>query len=225
MSHLTPGRRSTGAQSSRHLEFYVSKNLNEPIRSGISRTLIQLLPSAAPFQVQTKSTMTETADSTTKDETTTTTTSVNTSIVDVTIHPLVLLSAADHYHRVARGTKKRVVGVLLGSVSRGNIDATNSFAVPFEEDSNNPVSRPSMNCFSSPGFRAKWRRKHCARVTNAFPNPDVRSSPSRRLSFTWITIIWRTCSSCSERSMPKSVWLDFTLQAPKSAQTISGFMI
>ncbi|KAI2510271.1 JAB/MPN domain [Fragilaria crotonensis] len=107
--------------------------------------------------------MTETADSTTKDETTTTTTSVNTSIVDVTIHPLVLLSAADHYHRVARGTKKRVVGVLLGSVSRGNIDATNSFAVP------------------------------------------LRKIPITLLSFTWITIIWRTCSSCSERSMPKSV--------------------
>mmetsp|Transcript_30957 Transcript_30957/g.46971 ORF Transcript_30957/g.46971 Transcript_30957/m.46971 type:complete len:336 (+) Transcript_30957:31-1038(+) len=60
-------------------------------------------------------------------------------IVDVTIHPLVLLSAADHYHRVARGTRKRVVGVLLGSVSRGKVDATNSFAVPFEEDSKNPA--------------------------------------------------------------------------------------
>jgi hypothetical protein len=61
-------------------------------------------------------------------------------IEDVTIHPLVLLSAADHYHRVARGTRKRVVGVLLGTVSKGKIDATNSFAVPFEEDSKNPVS-------------------------------------------------------------------------------------
>ena len=61
-------------------------------------------------------------------------------IIDVTMHPLVLLSAADHYHRVARGTRKRVVGLLLGSVHRGNVDATNSFAVPFEEDSKNPVS-------------------------------------------------------------------------------------
>lgn len=60
-------------------------------------------------------------------------------IVDVTIHPLVLLSAADHYHRVAKGTRKRVVGVLLGTVSRGKVDATNSFAVPFEEDSKNPA--------------------------------------------------------------------------------------
>lgn len=59
-------------------------------------------------------------------------------IVDVTIHPLVLLSAADHYHRVARGTRKRVVGALLGTVTRSRVDATNSFAVPFEEDAKNP---------------------------------------------------------------------------------------
>ena len=61
-------------------------------------------------------------------------------IIDVTVHPLVLLSAADHYHRVARGTRKRAVGVLLGSVSRGRVDVLNSFAVPFEEDLRNPVS-------------------------------------------------------------------------------------
>ena len=59
--------------------------------------------------------------------------------VDVTMHPLVLLSAADHYHRVAKGTRKRVVGVLLGHVTKGKVDASNSFAVPFEEDSRNPV--------------------------------------------------------------------------------------
>jgi 26S proteasome regulatory subunit N8 len=57
--------------------------------------------------------------------------------IDVTVHPLVLLSAADHYHRTCRGTRKRAVGVLLGSSSKGHIDATNSFAVPFEEDSKN----------------------------------------------------------------------------------------
>lgn len=60
-------------------------------------------------------------------------------VVDVTVHPLVLLSAADHYHRVARGTRKRAVGVLLGTVVRGKVDASNSFAVPFEEDSRNPA--------------------------------------------------------------------------------------
>merc|ERR1719464_71150 len=59
------------------------------------------------------------------------------NIEGVTMHPLVLLSAADHYHRVARGTRKRVVGILLGSVSKGVVDCTNSFAIPFEEDSKN----------------------------------------------------------------------------------------
>ena len=69
------------------------------------------------------------------------------NIVDVTIHPLVLLSAADHYHRVARGTRKRAVGVLLGTVTRGRVDATNSFAVPFEEDSKNPVRSSIWVCY------------------------------------------------------------------------------
>lgn len=44
------------------------------------------------------------------------------------MHPLVLLSVVDHYNRVAKDTKKRVVGVLLGSVSKGEVDVTNSFA-------------------------------------------------------------------------------------------------
>lgn len=63
-----------------------------------------------------------------------------TEIQSVVMHPLVLLSATDHYHRVARGTRKRVVGVLLGSIYAGKVDIANSFAVPFEEDPKNPVS-------------------------------------------------------------------------------------
>lgn len=56
----------------------------------------------------------------------------------VVVHPLVLLSAVDHYNRVAKDTNRRVVGVLLGSVSKGTVDVTNSYAVPFEEDPKNP---------------------------------------------------------------------------------------
>lgn len=52
----------------------------------------------------------------------------------VVVHPLVLLSVTDHYTRVAKDTKKRVVGVLLGEVSKGVVEVTNSYAVPFEED-------------------------------------------------------------------------------------------
>lgn len=48
--------------------------------------------------------------------------------VEVIVHPLVLLSTVDHYNRVAKDTRKRVVGVLLGTAYKGRIDVTNSFA-------------------------------------------------------------------------------------------------
>jgi 26S proteasome regulatory subunit N8 len=46
----------------------------------------------------------------------------------VSIAPLILLSACDHYIRSAKGTKKRVVGVLLGQNTGNNVRVTNSFA-------------------------------------------------------------------------------------------------
>jgi 26S proteasome regulatory subunit N8 len=52
----------------------------------------------------------------------------------VVMHPIVLLSIVDHYNRVARDTKKRVVGTLLGEYEKGVLNITNCFAVPFEED-------------------------------------------------------------------------------------------
>ncbi|BFZ55621.1 proteasome regulatory particle subunit [Savitreella phatthalungensis] len=56
----------------------------------------------------------------------------------VTVHPLVLLSVADSYNRSASGTKRRVVGVLLGQNNGKTVNVANSFAVPFEEDEKNP---------------------------------------------------------------------------------------
>mmetsp|Transcript_46467 Transcript_46467/g.123330 ORF Transcript_46467/g.123330 Transcript_46467/m.123330 type:complete len:357 (+) Transcript_46467:2-1072(+) len=75
----------------------------------------------------------------------------------VIVHPLVLLSATDHYMRVNKETSKRVVGVLLGAKEiagerdswkltthegqysqAGILNVTNSFALPFEEDSKDP---------------------------------------------------------------------------------------
>jgi hypothetical protein len=51
------------------------------------------------------------------------------------VHPLVLLSVTDHHARsVARGSSKRVVGVLLGQDNKRSINVANSFGVPFEED-------------------------------------------------------------------------------------------
>lgn len=49
-------------------------------------------------------------------------------IEKVIVHPLVLLSIVDNYNRVAKDTRKRVVGVLLGSSSKGTVDVTNSYA-------------------------------------------------------------------------------------------------
>ena len=46
----------------------------------------------------------------------------------VVVHPLVLLSVVDHYNRVAKDTRKRVIGLLLGETSKGRTDVTNSFA-------------------------------------------------------------------------------------------------
>lgn len=46
----------------------------------------------------------------------------------VIVHPLVLLSAVDHFTRLGTRSTQRVVGVLLGSVSDGVVDVMNSYA-------------------------------------------------------------------------------------------------
>ncbi|KAI8049579.1 maintenance of mitochondrial structure and function-domain-containing protein [Syncephalis plumigaleata] len=56
----------------------------------------------------------------------------------IVVHPVVLLSAVDHYNRVASNTKKRVVGVLLGQWQGKTVNVCNSFAVPFEENERDP---------------------------------------------------------------------------------------
>ncbi|OLY80374.1 26S proteasome regulatory subunit rpn-8 [Smittium mucronatum] len=52
----------------------------------------------------------------------------------VVVHPLVLLSVVDHYNRVSKNSKKRVVGVLMGQVTGNLVNVANSYAVPFEEE-------------------------------------------------------------------------------------------
>lgn len=47
---------------------------------------------------------------------------------NVSVAPLVLLSAADHYDRSSKGTRRRVVGVLLGQNDGKNVRVSNSFA-------------------------------------------------------------------------------------------------
>lgn len=54
------------------------------------------------------------------------------------MHPLVLLSVADHHARTAARSNKRVVGVLLGQDNGKIVNVANSFAIPFEEDDKDP---------------------------------------------------------------------------------------
>ncbi|CAG9979098.1 hypothetical protein V2G26_015869 [Clonostachys chloroleuca] len=73
-----------------------------------------------------------------------TTTAETLSLVtrNVSVAPLVLLSAVDHYNRTIQqnnsAKSKRVVGVLLGQNDGKNVRVSNSFAVPFEEDEKDP---------------------------------------------------------------------------------------
>mgnify|MGYP003905828309 FL=1 len=46
-----------------------------------------------------------------------------------------LLSIVDHYIRLAKDTKKRVIGTLMGEYGdNGVLEVTNCYAVPFEEE-------------------------------------------------------------------------------------------
>jgi len=58
----------------------------------------------------------------------------------VVVHPLVLLSVADHHARSLRGagSSKRVIGVLLGQDNGKTVNVANSFGIPFEEDEKDP---------------------------------------------------------------------------------------
>ena len=59
---------------------------------------------------------------------------------NVIIHPLVLLSVVDHFNRSeVDDYNGRVCGILLGEIYKGKVDITNSYAVPFEEDDNDPT--------------------------------------------------------------------------------------
>ena len=46
----------------------------------------------------------------------------------VSVAPLVLLSAADHFGRINKGPRRRVVGVLLGQNDGKNVRVSNCFA-------------------------------------------------------------------------------------------------
>ena len=57
------------------------------------------------------------------------------------VHPIVLLSIADHHNRIVApnsGKQERVIGILLGDVFRNQCNITQCFGIPFEEDERDP---------------------------------------------------------------------------------------
>jgi hypothetical protein len=148
----------------------------------------------------------------------------------VVVHPLVLLSVVDHYNRVAKDSKKRVVGVILGESYKGRIDATNSFAgaagggrlLQFKvlltsrmhaclanlthawrkcgRDASLLSYRPSSQC---------PRNSACSHLRSALTAVVSRQCPLRRMTRTppsgsWTTATWRQCAACSRRSTVSS---------------------
>ena len=49
----------------------------------------------------------------------------------VVVHPIVLLSVVDHYNRVAKDTKFRVVGCLLGDASKDQVPFSHRCSVRY----------------------------------------------------------------------------------------------
>ena len=100
----------------------------------------------------------------------------------VVVHPLVLLSVVDHFNRMGKvGNARRVVGLLLGSwSSKGVLDISNSFAVPFDEDANDRDV-----WFLDHEYLVGWKT-FCAR----FKRESANSFPLFHR---------RTCTPCSRR--------------------------
>ena len=80
----------------------------------------------------------------------------------VSVHPLVLLSVVDHYNRVAKETKKRVVGVLLGSVAKDEVDVTNSFAGALTHRAASGLTQSQAVRFTSVPIPRSNRYARCA---------------------------------------------------------------
>jgi 26S proteasome regulatory subunit N8 len=65
---------------------------------------------------------------------------------NVSVAPLVLLSVVDHYNRTeTKGTRKRVVGVLLGQNDGDNVRVSNSYA----GESHRLLLRHSISSFAN----------------------------------------------------------------------------
>lgn len=80
-------------------------------------------------------------------------------IEKVIVHPLVLLSIVDNYNRVAKDTRKRVIGVLLGSSFKGTVDVTNSYAGSILN-----LQLPCFILFRSEILWSVWLLRKCGKI-------------------------------------------------------------
>lgn len=126
---------------------------------------------------------------------------------NVVVHPLVLLSVVDHYNRVAKDSRRRVVGVLLGETWKGSVDITNSFAGTRVIHQSVALNRVVVgSTFQLPAAAAisplAWRVCLVLRVL-CFHQFRLKRSQRTRRHGTWTTLTWRVWHSCSRRSMVK----------------------
>ena len=77
---------------------------------------------------------------------------------NVSVAPLVLLSAADHFGRSGKGLRKRVVGVLLGQNDGKNVRVSNSFAG--ESESSLPEDLTESDFLQFPSKKMKKIRQY-----------------------------------------------------------------
>jgi 26S proteasome regulatory subunit N8 len=87
----------------------------------------------------------------------------------VTVHPLVLLSVVDHYNRVAKGTKKRALGVLLGQAHGNKVNVANSFAgksyLSFVQQGNWELCLSSVSMIQMSGGEERVLQPRCDGLT------------------------------------------------------------
>ena len=120
--------------------------------------------------------------------------SLMTTPEQVVVHPLVLLSVVDHYNRVAKDTRKRVIGLLLGETHIGRTDVTNSFAGALTCCHRRSVVRG----------RPRTPRRTCSTVV-LLSQCLSRRMTGTRPSGSSITATWKTCSTCTNVSTVRSV--------------------
>ena len=89
---------------------------------------------------------------------------------NVTVAPLVLLSAVDHYNRTASKTKRRVVGVLLGSNDGKSVRVSNSFAGSLSPPSTHPT-------WSGAYLNTQFPSKKMTRTPQCGSSTTIMSSP------------------------------------------------